>query len=38
MCKCFKCKKDFPATELTWEKIANTVRLICDECRKEKKL
>ena len=38
MCQCFKCKKEFAETELTWVVINNSLKLICDECKKEKEL
>ena len=38
MCQCFKCKKEFAETELTWVMIDNSLKLICDECKKEKEL
>ena len=38
MCRCFKCQKDFAETELTWVIINDSLKLICDECKKEKEL
>ena len=38
MCQCFKCKKEFAETELTWVIIDSSLKLICDECKKEKEL
>ena len=38
MCQCFKCKKEFIETKLTWVVIDGFLKIICDECKKEKEL
>ena len=38
MCRCFRCEQEFPETQLTWVALKGPLKIICDECKKEKKL